>query len=91
MRKFAVLLNKENETPKLAIEIVSEEKLKNSDGKTFESEKDYINYMYGEENVIAFTEIGSNEKVAEICVYKEGVFSTPMQEEIEKDLKFVYW
>ncbi len=90
MRKFAIILNEENETPKLAIEIVSEQRLKNADGQTFANESEYLKYVYGEGNIIAFAEIGSDEKVAEICVYKEGVFSTPMQEEIEKDLKFVY-
>ena len=87
MRKFAVLLNDGS----IAIEIVSEQRLKNADGQTFKSESDYLNYVYGEGNIIAFSEVGGENKPVEILIYKEGVMMMPTQEEQSKDYNVTYW
>lgn len=90
MRKFAVILVG---TPnKLAIEIVSNEGLKHNDGKDFNSEKEYLDDVYGEGNIVAYAEIGSDDKPAEIDCYKEGVnVLNPKKEDFENDIKLVYW
>lgn len=87
MRKFAVLLNDGS----IAIEIVSEQELKNSDGQTFANEREYLNYFYGEEDIIAFSEVGGEDKPVQINIYKEGVMMMPTQEEQSKDYNVTYW
>lgn len=87
MRKFAVLLKDGS----IAIEIVSEQTLKNSDGQTFANESEYLNYVYGEEDIIAFSEVGCEDKPVQINIYKEGVMMMPTSEEQRKDYNVTYW
>lgn len=87
MRKFVVILV----SGEIAIEIVSNETLKSSDGMTFANEKEYFDYKYGDGNIVAFSEAGGENKPVKISVYKEGVFSTPTKEEQDKDYIVTYW
>lgn len=87
MKKFAVLLKDGN----IAIEIVSEQTLKNSDGQTFANESEYLNYVYGKEDIIAFSEVGCENKPVEILIYKEGITMSPTKEEQSKDYNVTYW
>lgn len=87
MRKFAVLLKDGS----IAIEIVSEQRLKKSDGQTFSNEREYLNYVYGEDEIIAFSEVGGENKPVEILIYKEGVTIAPIEEEQRKDYNVTYW
>jgi len=87
MIKFAVLLNNGS----IAIEIVSEQSLKSTDGQTFSNEREYLNYVYGEGNIIAFSEVGGENKPVEILIYKEGVTTAPTKEEQSEDYNITYW
>jgi len=87
MRKFAVLLVGGS----VAIEIVSEQRLKNADGQTFANESEYLNYVYGEGNIIAFSEVGGENKPVEILIYKEGVTMMPTKDEQSQDYNVTYW
>jgi hypothetical protein len=89
MKKFAVIV-KENGNIHIAIEIVSEDTLKHSDGKDFATTDDYLKNTYGEEHLVAWYELDGNAP-AKILIYKEGVFSTPSdKEERDKDYTLSY-
>lgn len=89
MKKFAVIV-KENGNIHIAIEIVSDDTLKHSDGKDFATTDDYLKNAYGEEHLVAWYEL-DGDAPAKILIYKEGVTITPTEEEQSKDYNVTYW